>query len=190
MCIIVYKPWGVPVDLETLRICFENNPDGAGYMFPCEGRLLINKGFFTFPDFLDAWEKTRKLHGDGPPVVFHFRIATAGQIDMTNCHPHRIAQDLGFVHNGNLSCVHVPKSSDISDTIIYYKRYLSSLTGQSLPNAKLFGMIERHIDSGNKFVFMNGRGDVAICNEQQGIWKDGIWFSNYSFRTRWANDYL
>jgi len=184
MCIIVYKPWGIPMDFRTLETCFENNPDGAGYMFPCEGRLLIKKGFFSFDDFSAAWDKSRKIHGDTLPVVFHFRIATAGKIDKANCHPHRIAHDLGFVHNGILSCVDVPKGSEVSDTIIYRDRYLGNLTGYFLRHAKLFKRIGRHIGRGNKFVFMNGRGRVVICNEDQGEWRDGIWFSNLSFLPR------
>ena len=190
MCIIVYKPQGIPLDRHTLETCFANNPDGAGFMFPCEGRLLIKKGYFDFGDFLVAWDKCRKIHGDRLPVVFHFRIATAGEIDKTNCHPHRMAHDLGFVHNGILSCVHVPKESNVSDTIIYRNRYLGNLVGQSLRNAKLFRMIGQHIGAGNKFVFMNGVGKVVICNEKQGIWKDGLWFSNYSFLPRRANPFF
>ena len=184
MCIIVYKPWGIPIDPQILETCFENNPDGAGYMFPCEGRLLIKKGFFTFEEFAAAWEKSRKIHGDTLPVVFHFRIATAGKIDKANCHPHRIASDLGFVHNGILTCVDVPKGSVVSDTVIYGNRYLGRLAGKSLRNTGLFDKIGRHIGQGNKFTFMNGQGKVVICNEEQGEWRDGLWFSNLSFLPR------
>ncbi len=184
MCIIVFKPQKTPVDIDTLRICFENNPDGAGYMFPCEGKLLIKKGFFTFDDLRSAWGNFLRVHGDKLPVVFHFRIATAGRIDKTNCHPHRIARDLGFVHNGILSCVKVPKHSKLSDTIIYRDRYLGNLAGKSLHNANLFESISDHIGPGNKFAFMNARGEVIICNEDQGLWEDGLWFSNTSFRDR------
>jgi len=186
MCIIAYKPQGVSIDHHILETCFVNNPDGAGFMFPCESKLLIRKGYFEFEDFLAAWNKCRKVHGDRLPVVFHFRIATAGEIDKTNCHPHHIARDLGFVHNGILSCVNVPKESDISDTIIYRDRYLGRLTGQSLRNATLFDKIGRHIGKGNKFVFMNGAGKVLICNEKQGVWKDGLWFSNHSYLPRFG----
>lgn len=184
MCIIVYKPAGISVDRQTLEICFANNPDGAGFMYPCERRLLIQKGYFEAADFIMAWEKCLKLSGDGLPIVFHFRIATAGEIDKRNCHPHRIAYDLGFVHNGILSRVHVPKESVISDTIIYRNRYLGNLTGASLLRTKLFKAIGRHIGTGNKFVFMNGEGKTIICNEDQGIWRDGLWFSNHSFLPR------
>ena len=189
MCIIAYKPKGISVARHVLETCFVNNPDGAGFMFPCEGKLLIRKGYFEFGHFLTAWDKCRKIHGDGLPVVFHFRIATAGEIDKTNCHPHRVARDLGFVHNGILSCVTVPKDSDVSDTIIYRDRYLGNLSSKNLHNDKLLDMIGQHIGAGNKFVFMSGEGKVAICNEKQGVWKDGLWFSNYSFLPRRGNPF-
>lgn len=184
MCIIIYKPRALSVERHILETCFANNPDGAGYMFPCEGKLLIKKGFFAFEDFYAAWEKTRKVHGDAMPVVFHFRIATAGGIDKLNCHPHRIAPDLGFVHNGILSCISVHPKSRLSDTILYRDRYLGKLTGASLNTPVRFQSIDRHIGAGNKFVFMNGEGETVICNERQGVWKDGLWFSNYSFLFR------
>ncbi len=184
MCIIVYKPQGLSIERQTLETCFLHNPDGAGFMYPCEGRLLIQKGYFEFDEFIEAWEKCRKLHGDSLPVVFHFRIATAGNIDKRNCHPHRIKNDLGFAHNGILSCVNVPKGSRLSDTILYRDRYLGKLSGETLHLARFFNAVARHIGSSNKFVFMNGEGAVVICNEDQGIWKDGIWFSNNSFLPR------
>lgn len=181
MCIIAYKPEGQTIDRKTLEICFQNNPDGAGYMFPCEGRVLIQKGFFEFPAFWSAWEKTHKIHGDSLPVVFHFRIATAGMVDKTNCHPHRIASDLAFVHNGVLSCVNVPKGSTRSDTILYRNRHLRDMAGHSLHNNKRFNKIAKHIGKYNKFVFMNGQGKTVICNESEGLWDAGVWYSNTSF---------
>jgi glutamine amidotransferase len=190
MCIIVYKPRRVSVERRTLEACFANNPDGAGFMFPREGLLIIKKGYFEFGAFWAAWERHRRTHGEGGPVVFHFRIATAGGIDRVNCHPHRIAPDLGFVHNGVLSRVRVPKGSNVSDTIIYRDRHLRNLAGQSLRNAKLFRMIGRHIGAANKFVFMNGAGAVVICNEKRGVWRDGLWFSNRSFMPRSGFSFL
>ena len=186
MCIIAYKPAGQNIDRQTLQTCFENNPDGAGFMFPCEGKVLIRKGYFTFAEFWATWEKTAKIYGDTVPVVFHFRIATAGKVDKTNCHPHRIKQDLAFVHNGILSCVKVSKKSRISDTIIYRDFYLRDLTAKSLRESALFLLMGEHIGTYNKFVFLNGRGEVAFANEKSGIWHGGIWYSNNTYRPKFV----
>lgn len=181
MCIIAYKPAGKAITKKTFRTCFENNPDGAGFMLPCEEKVLIRKGYFTFDAFWGAWEKTLKVHGDGLPVVFHFRIATAGLVDKTNCHPHRIKQDLAFVHNGILSCVEVPKKSRKSDTILYRDMYLRDLCSHDVGEDSLFQLIGDHIGLYNKFVFMNGAGDVAFANEACGVWDNGVWYSNAGY---------
>lgn len=186
MCIIAYKPKGKTIDKAALRTCFDNNPDGAGFMFPCEGKVLIRKGYFTFAEFWAAWEKTEKIYGDTIPVVFHFRIATAGKVDKTNCHPHRIAPDLAFVHNGILDCVDVPRKSRISDTILYRDVYLRKMTAKSLRESALFLLMGEHIGTYNKFVFMNGRGEVAFANEESGLWAGGVWYSNNTYRPKTA----
>lgn len=42
MCIIVYKPEGATMpSTDTLRRCFEENPDGAGFMWPERGRVQL-----------------------------------------------------------------------------------------------------------------------------------------------------
>lgn len=184
MCIIAYKPAGKTIDKQTLQTCFTNNPDGAGFMFPNKGKVLIHKGFFTFPDFWVAWEKVRKAYGNGLPVVFHFRIATAGEIDRNNCHPHRITQELAFVHNGILSCVNVPKKSKVSDTILYRDQFLQGMTANTLHDVTLFPIMGGHIGKYNKFVFMNGVGKVAFANEKSGLWDNGIWFSNEAYKPK------
>jgi hypothetical protein len=151
-------------------------------MYPCEGKVLIQKGFFAFKEFWASWEKTHARIGDSTPVVFHFRISTSGRLDKTNCHPHRIAGDLAFVHNGVLFSV--DKKSKVSDTIIYRDRYLHGLTGKDLEKRGVFRLIANHIGRGNKFVFLNGAGKYVICNESAGVWDDGLWYSNSTYKYR------
>ncbi len=166
----------------TGRFLKTNNDDGAGYMYPCEGKTLIQKGFFTFKEFWASWEKAHARIGDAAPVVFHFRISTSGHLDKTNCHPHRIAADLAFAHNGVLFSV--DKKSKVSDTIIYRDRYLHGLMGGDLVNRGIFRLIANHIGRGNKFVFLNGVGKYVICNESSGAWDDGLWYSNATYKYR------
>jgi hypothetical protein len=52
MCIIVYKPKGIELPKEDiLKNCFDNNADGAGYMYAHKGKVLIHKGFMDWEDF-------------------------------------------------------------------------------------------------------------------------------------------
>ena len=46
MCVICYKPKGIAFPEERiLQNCFDNNPDGAGFMWPENGKVHIRKGF-------------------------------------------------------------------------------------------------------------------------------------------------
>lgn len=48
MCVIVYKPKGVAMPpLETLRACWEHNPDGAGLMFQRAGASAGRRGAWS-----------------------------------------------------------------------------------------------------------------------------------------------
>lgn len=64
---------------------------------------------------------------------------------------------------------------------MYRDRFLARFTGKALRRPELFKDIGDHIGPGNKFVFMGGKGKVAICNETQGVWDNGIWYSNTSY---------
>lgn len=89
MCIIVYKPQGRMLpSLDTLRACWDNNPDGAGIMWPDGEQVNIRKGFMTWPDFLKALDDvTSGIDVEGVPMALHFRIATHGAVVPGCCHP-------------------------------------------------------------------------------------------------------
>ena len=41
-----------------------------------------------------------------------------------------------------------------------------------------------------KLAFLTNDGDYLIANEELGHWKDGIWYSNDSFKAcKWTNSY-
>ena len=74
MCIIAIKPKGTPVpELEEM---FFNNPDGAGFMFPKNGHVMIRKGFMD-PDSLESALKEIP-DPKSVPIVFHFRSLLRG----------------------------------------------------------------------------------------------------------------
>lgn len=120
MCVIVYKPIGKKLPSEnTLKKCFERNPDGAGYMLPINNKVVIHKGLMTFNDFKKDIEKL--LHDNNIkdvkniPIVLHFRISTQGGVQAGLCHPFPICRDydnmrkltnecdMALCHNGIIS---------------------------------------------------------------------------------------
>ena len=65
MCIAILKPQGKVISKERLQICFENNKDGAGFLYNQDSALVLNKGFFNFEDFYSAYQETLESISSG-----------------------------------------------------------------------------------------------------------------------------
>lgn len=88
MCIAIYKPKNIELpSMETLKICFSNNPHGAGFVTDIPGSypgISVFKGYFTFEDFYEKFvQNVKKEH----VCLIHFRYATHGTKNKENCHP-------------------------------------------------------------------------------------------------------
>lgn len=178
MCIAIYKPENKIISEETLQECYNANSDGAGFMFAEDKQLHIQKGFFTFDDFMKAYEP----HKDKKTVI-HFRIKTHGKIDETNCHPFKINNSLGFVHNGIINGLHGDVS--LSDTIHFNQQILQPLVNKwgnlALFQDPMIDLIEGRIGY-SKLIFLDRHGNHKIMNEKKGEWDDGVWYSNNSYK--------
>ena len=77
MCVIAVKPASKPMfSDELIREMFDENPDGAGLMYPDDKGVRIRKGFMTVDEVLNF---VHSRDWDGIPVVMHFRIGTAAK---------------------------------------------------------------------------------------------------------------
>ena len=178
MCIAILKTKDGNITDEQLLNCFDNNPDGAGIAYTKDNKIFIVKGIFDAKQFVEEYHKA-VAEADGAMLV-HCRIGTSGFKDYTNCHPHVVSDECVMIHNGILS-IDVPKDSKVSDTVLYVEQYLKPLPKDFMLNDGIMSLITDHIGAGNKFVFLNNRGDFSIANEKAGHWKNGVWFSNYSY---------
>ena len=178
MCIAILKTKDGNITDEQLLNCFDNNPDGAGLAYTKDNKIFIVKGIFEATQFVEEYHKA-VAEADGAMLV-HCRIGTSGFKDYTNCHPHVVSDECVMIHNGILS-IDVPKDSKVSDTVLYVEQYLKPLPKDFMLNDGIMSLITDHIGTGNKFVFLNNRGDFSIANEKAGHWKNGVWFSNYSY---------
>ena len=178
MCIAILKTKDGNITDEQLLNCFDNNPDGAGIAYTKDNKIIVVKGIFDATQFVEEYHKA-VAEADGAMLV-HCRIGTSGFKDYTNCHPHVVSDECVMIHNGILS-IDVPKDSKVSDTVLYVEQYLKSLPKDFMLNDGIMSLITDHIGAGNKFVFLNNRGDFSIANEKAGHWKNGVWFSNYSY---------
>lgn len=178
MCIAIYKPEDKIISKATLQECYSSNPDGAGFMFAEDKQLHIEKGFFSFDSFYDAY----KAHEE-KKVVIHFRIKTHGEINKTNCHPFAVNNSLAFVHNGIINGLDGDKT--LSDTIHFNEQILQPLVNKwgnlALFQDPMINLIESRIGY-SKLIFLDRHGNHKIMNEQKGEWDNGIWYSNNSYK--------
>lgn len=197
MCIIVAKNAGIKMPtIETLKNCFNANPDGAGIMLACGGLVHGFKGLMTFESFTDKLNELEAHYGslDALPVIMHFRIGTHGSNIAANTHPFPLSDDYndlrkvawtalqGVAHNGIIhECSYHPdvRKENVSDTMVFIKRIAA-------PIAKV-AQITEHPDilealemvAGSKLAFLNKNGNIAIAGSFEE--QDGIFYSNSSY---------
>ena len=195
MCIIAIKNKGITLpDESTLITMFENNPDGAGFMYACNGNVFIEKGFMSYNEFKAGLDKlSEKYDVSALPLVMHFRIATSGNVDKGTTHPFPVSSkrkilrktsyttDLAIVHNGIIP-ISAPKN--MSDTMEYVAKKLTTYKGIQTDFYKhkhYLKRIEKEIKS--KMVFLDKNGYISKIGDF--ITKDnGMIYSNSSYMDR------
>ena len=192
MCIIAYKPTNIDFPSDTiLKNCYENNPDGAGFMYALHGKVYIKKGYQTWESFKNALEKARKETGDKVPYVMHFRIATQGY-EKTMTHPFPLSSNMsnlkrllydcniGVAHNGILD-ITSDGSKDYSDTMKFITDYLCLIIRSYFwwKDDRTKALIENLID-GSRLAILDKNGHCELMGKG---WeeKDGIYYSNGSY---------
>ena len=178
MCIAIYKEAGKIISKESLLQCYKANPDGAGFLFNNGTELVIQKGFFTFDSFYEAYQPL-----EDKQMLIHFRIKTHGIVKEENCHPFFVNDELGFIHNGVITS----HGSDplLSDTRDFNEKILQPLVeefGTTIINNPVMQRVLEDYIGWSKLVFMNVDGSYKIFNEHKGVWDNDVWYSNSSYK--------
>lgn len=198
MCVIAYKPLNVAFPEEaTLKNCWDNNPDMAGFMYAWNDHVYIWKGFEKFEDFTKALNKVREKTGDDIPFVMHFRISTQG-FDKACCQPFplsgnmknlkrlKVETNIGVAHNGILSLTS-DGSKDYSDTMLFTTDYLVNIIRSFdwYKDNRTKKLIENLID-GSRFAILDKKGHCELMGKGW-IEDKGCFFSNstYSYK-KWT----
>jgi len=187
MCIIIVKPKNhLLPSKEILEQCFYNNPHGAGFMYNSHNsqHVTIEKGFMDFESFYFAITAITAQDMYNSDLVLHFRWATQGSINSSNCHPFPINSKVsklraincitkvGIAHNGVIASCSYPNKQDLSDTQIFIKTILSKLPYDYLKNPEIY------TSTFSKFAVLDKDGFSLIGNF---IEDDGIYYSNDSY---------
>jgi predicted glutamine amidotransferase len=183
MCIIAVKPAGIKLSEDTIRNMWDNNDDGAGFMYADRGKVRVVKGLMKLADFMKAYQRV----GEHRKIVMHFRIRTHGTISAELTHPFWIRKgSLAMVHNGVISATSHAGISDESDTSLYAKM-LAHRWADPLDALTSEAEIQKIVTEigWSKLVFLTGENEHMIINEKSGDWVDGCWFSNSSHKNNY-----
>lgn len=188
MCVAIYKPAGTSIDPEDLWNCWRDNPDGMGLAVATGTELLVFKQLTKFMEFRTLVAKYQQYG-----CLIHFRIATHGSVNIDNCHPFLVTENIALIHNGMLTGMTDELNQDRSDTRVFVEEYLTPIV-ESYPgiieNPAFLKMVTQISGSWNRLIFLMASGSYAIINEDDGEWVDNIWFSNTYWKyTNWKNSY-
>lgn len=178
MCIAILNRKGT-ISKKVFRNCWDANPDGAGLCYFDGARVQIFKELKSYKVLFAEYQNVRKQYPT-IDIAIHFRIATHGRVNLTNCHPFRINKRAAFIHNGMIN--NLERSADFSDTYLFNESILKQLPANFTNNGALLELIGGYIGA-SKLVIINGAASV-IVNEELGYWDGGNWYSNKSYQDR------
>lgn len=198
MCIIAIKYKNKKMfNQTTLENIFYSNPDGAGIMYPKNGKVQIEKGFMKYKEFKKAIQDLEnKIDTFKVPVIIHARITTHGMTNKENCHPFIVSEDiedlkrtkaqtdLAVVHNGVINLK--PTSKFYSDTMQYIMEVLAPIKNDYadfLTSDAIKKTIEMSIGS-SKLAFMDGEGNITTIGKF--INDGGYSYSNSSYLSHYG----
>lgn len=203
MCIVVYKRNGVKMpSTKILKNCFDNNPDGAGYMYAHKGKVHIFKGFMNFEKFMCALEKSIATVGEKIPYVLHFRISTQAGTRADCTHPFplspqmndlrklRTKSGIGIAHNGIISLTSAyAKQITHSDTMEFITDYLSLIIKNSryYESKDTMLLIQRLCES--KLAILDGQGHCELVGNGWVLNND-IYYSNKTYEEIYYSRYM
>lgn len=175
MCILIMKPKNEKMpEMATLKNCWENNSDGAGFAYSDGRKLRLVKGLMSWESF----EKALKEAGDLTkyPTMLHFRIATHGTVKPANTHPFNVNDRIVAGHNGILS---ITAEGDLTDSETFFKRVCNPMLKRfEMSSPEFAEVVESLIDS-SKLAFLSDSGEVKMFGKF--IEDDGVFYSNSSY---------
>lgn len=181
MCIAIAASPFKQVPDDHLRNSADNNPDGFGFTYVREDitgvRKVVIKKSMDFETFLRQYKRAFKNNPESPFLI-HCRIATHGTVNKFNCHPFRIDNETTFIHNGIITGVGV--DAKMSDTQLFNEKILKKLPEGWRESEGIKMLLEKYL-FGSKVITLDINRKVNIYNESSGHWKDGIWYSNYTY---------
>ena len=177
MCLLVDQTASTKFTDEFLKDVFHKNSDGLGIMYPEDGLVHIMK---CLPKTADEFVSFYRLHAEGRDCVWHARMQTHGDIDLDNCHPYKVTENIWMAHNGILATGNDADEtrSDTWHYINWVVRPTLMAHPDLLSNPDYIKFLGKMIGSSNKLAFVNGNGEITVINQSAGVQYLGSWLSN------------
>ena len=193
MCVICVKRAGVEMpDEETIERMWDQNPDGAGFMWADKGLVHVRKGFMRRGELEEALREIPDPVNRS--VILHFRITTHGGTCPENTHPFEICDDperlkrtsfdterTCFAHNGVL--LFLPRRKDLSDTMEYALSRLAPLRDEDpdfLHDGAAMARIAAETE-GSRLAFLDRRGRIETTGRFHKDPETGLEYSKLCF---------
>lgn len=174
MCLIITADPKQPIPDYVINSAALKNPDGWGIIWHENGKTKVKRSL----DMSKLLKFSKSL--EKYPRVVHLRMATHGTVNLVNCHPFKVRENLFFAHNGVMSEYGCLKD-DKSDTSVFNETIVRPLaemySGSEILNEVWFRhAMEKFAGQSQRFAFMDDRGSVL----RVGPWQQhkGVWVSN------------
>ena len=203
MCIIVSKEKNKRIpSKKILKRCFSANPDGAGFMYTKDDKVMIEKGFLTFSEFykrLMQVDKSLNLYKKS--LVMHFRIGTSGGYSKSACHPFPVTNNindiqktavssrLGMVHNGIISNFVYGELSDTQNFVKDLVYPLLKINPNFLNNKDAIDLLYKQ-SGATKLCFLDKNDNITYVGDlitDEGIKYSNTTYKNYSNYSNYSN---
>lgn len=164
MCVICYKPAGVPMpDRTEIQAMACANPHGFGF--------CTTSGKYYKTTSLKAFTRRLAEVRDGEGCLMHFRLATHGSVRRANCHPFK-GGGVFFAHNGILP---YPSVNDRTDSEYAFRRvFLPALQKYGIGSTELADVCNA-VRGSSRLVFMQGHS-VRLLGKFDRL--NGCYYSN------------
>jgi hypothetical protein len=177
MCLLVEQKTTTNFSDEFLADVYSKNSDGLGIMYAENGNVIVRKVLpRSAADFINYYRE----HADGRDCIWHARMKTHGDIDLENCHPYKVTNQIWMAHNGILSSGNDNDPSK-SDTWHFIRNVIEPALAYQpdlLESQQYRDFIGDLIGRTNKFGFMTNSGLSVIINRASGVTYNGAWLSN------------
>tara|TARA_R110001592_G_scaffold135777_1_gene352232 strand:+ start:1363 stop:2199 length:837 start_codon:yes stop_codon:yes gene_type:complete len=185
MCLIIHSKNPLKISLDDMEESYKSNRDGFGLMYIKDHQIITEK--ILPKNFDDCLTLFNKHKNNCKEIGLHWRFKTVGNINLDNCHPHKVLKNQVYLmHNGPSLPIPILEQgkSDTNQFIKYYFRNLVIKNSLVLQNKSFIKSINDFIGSDRLLLLDSKSEKFTIFNSQNGYFENDCWYSNSYFKKK------